>query len=62
MDTARQKLSERNMNPERIDEFLETLNQCEYVRFAPSADITPEKMYEKTFAFITRMEQELKNL
>ena len=62
MDTARQKLSERNMNPERIDEFLETLNQCEYVRFAPSSDITPEKMYEKTFAFITRMEQELKNL
>ena len=62
MDTARQRLSERQMPAERIDEFLETLNQCEYVRFAPSADITPEKMYEKTFAFITRMEQELKNL
>ena len=62
MDTARLRLSERQMPAERIDEFLETLNQCEYVRFAPSADITPEKMYEKTFAFITRMEQELKNL
>lgn len=60
MDTARQKLSEHRMPEERIDEFLETLNQCEYVRFAPSADTTPEKMYEKTFAFLTRMEQELK--
>ncbi len=62
LETARQKLAERRMNPERIDEFLETLNQCEYVRFAPSADNVPEKMYEKTFAFISRMEQELKNL
>lgn len=60
METARQKLSERNMSAERIDEFMETLNQCEYVRFAPSAETTPEKMYEKTFAFLTRMEQELK--
>ena len=62
LDTARQKLTERQMNPERMEEFIETLNQCEYVRFAPSADITPEKMYEKTFAFITRMEGELKKL
>lgn len=60
MDTARQKLSEHNMPQERIDEFLETLNQCEYVRFAPSAEITPEKMYDKTFDFLTRMEKELK--
>ena len=60
MDTARQKLSEHHMSEERIDEFLETLEQCEYVRFAPSADSTPEKMYAKTFDFLTRMEQELK--
>ena len=59
LDAARQKLAERNMPPARIEEFVETLNQCEYVRFAPSAELTPEKMYEKTFAFITNMEAEL---
>ena len=60
LDAARQKLEERHMRSERIDEFVETLNQCEYARFAPSKDWTPEKMYEKTFSFITNMEAGLK--
>ncbi len=61
LDTAYQKLSERNMAEDSIKEFIDTLNDCEYVRFAPSSDITPEKMYERTFNFITKIEQELKN-
>ena len=60
LDTASQKLKERNMEEASIDEFLETLNQCEQVRFAPSSEITPEKMYERTFNFITKIERELK--
>ena len=60
LDTAFQKLKERNMEESAIDEFLETLNHCEQVRFAPSSEITPEKMYEKTFNFITKIERELK--
>ena len=60
LDTAYQKLSERNMQQDSIKEFINTLNDCEYVRFAPSPDITPEKMYERTFNFITKIEQELK--
>jgi hypothetical protein len=60
LDTAFQKLKERNMEESSIDEFLETLNQCEQVRFAPSSEITPEKMYERTFNFITKIERELK--
>jgi len=61
LDTAYQKLSERKMKEDSIQEFISTLNDCEYVRFAPSADITPEKMYERTFKFITKIEQELKS-
>ena len=53
LETAEEKLLARSMNPESVDIFLTTLKECEYVRFAPSADITPEKMYEKTFIFIT---------
>jgi hypothetical protein len=60
LDTAEQKLSERNMQEDSIKEFISTLNDCEYVRFAPSPDITPEKMYERTFNFITKIERELK--
>jgi len=60
LDTAYQKLYERNMKEESIKEFIDTLNDCEYVRFAPSPDITPEKMYERTFNFITKIEQGLK--
>jgi hypothetical protein len=60
LDTAHQKLSERSMQQDSIKEFIDTLNDCEYVRFAPSPDITPEKMYERTFNFITKIERELK--
>ena len=60
LETAEEKLLARNMNPESVDIFLTTLKECEYVRFAPSADITPEKMYEKTFIFITNIEKQLR--
>ena len=60
LDTAYQKLSERNMKEDSIKEFIDTLHNCEYVRFAPSSEITPEKMYERTFNFITKIENELK--
>ncbi len=60
LDTARTKLEERKLNPIYIDEFLSALNLCEYVRFAPGSDLTPQKMYETAFEFITKIEQELK--
>jgi hypothetical protein len=60
LDTAYQKLSERNMQQDSIKEFIDTLNDCEYVRFAPSPDLSPDKMYERTFNFITKIERELK--
>jgi hypothetical protein len=60
LETAYQKLSERNMEEDLIKEFINTLDDCEYVRFAPASDITPDKMYERTFNFITKIERELK--
>ncbi|MDR0367946.1 MAG: BatD family protein [Bacteroidales bacterium] len=60
LETAYQKLSERDMNEDSINEFVHTLQDCEYVRFSPSPSITPEKMYERTFNFITKIERELK--
>lgn len=61
LESAYQKLSERNMREDSINEFIHTLQDCEYVRFSPFSDITPDKMYERTFNFITKIERELKN-
>ncbi|HPX59567.1 MAG TPA: BatD family protein [Bacteroidales bacterium] len=60
LDTAKEKLEERKLSATYINDFLEVLNLCEYVRFAPNNDLTPQKMYEKTFDFITTIERELK--
>jgi hypothetical protein len=60
LDTAHQSLLQRKMKEDSINEFITTLQDCEYIRFAPSADITTEKMYERSFNFITKIERELK--
>ncbi len=60
IDTAEEKLAQHHMNAQSIQVFMDTLRTCEYVRFAPNSDMTPEKMYEQTFRFITQIEQELK--
>lgn len=60
LDTAEEKLLERNMDANMIAVFINTLKDCEYVRYAPSSDITPQKMYDQTFEFITKLENELK--
>lgn len=60
LDTAEEKLLERNMDANMIAVFINTLKDCEYVRYAPSSDITPQKMYDQTFDFITKLENELK--
>jgi hypothetical protein len=61
LESAYQKLSERNMREDSINEFINTLQDCEYVRFAPFSEINPDSMYERTFNFITKIERELKN-
>lgn len=60
LDTAEEKLLERHMDADMIAVFINTLKDCEYVRYAPSSDITPQKMYDQTFEFITKIENELK--
>ncbi|MDR1793533.1 MAG: BatD family protein [Bacteroidales bacterium] len=59
-DTAQQKLLDCKMEPQSIQTFLTTLQQCESVRFSSQTDITPDQMYQKTFDFITQIEREIK--
>ena len=58
MDTVEEKLKEKQVNEESIKEFLETLNQCEFARFAPgdSSQMMTD-MYQRAHDFMTKIER-----
>lgn len=60
LETVKDKLEEKKLSTAYINNFLEVLNLCEYVRFAPNNDLTLQKMYNQTFDFISTIERELK--
>lgn len=57
-ETVEAKLREKDLDEGSIKEFLSTLHQCEFARFAPG---DPEKlkneMYTRTLNFITKIEK-----
>ena len=57
MENVEAKLTQMNVSVQTIDNFLETLQQCEFARFAPgdSSEIMHE-MYQKATDFIARAE------
>ncbi len=61
MDTARETLTEKNVKEELISQFIETLNNCEFARFAPGdkADMM-EKIYIEGIETISKIESELR--
>ena len=58
MDTVEEKLKEKKVDEESVKEFLETLNQCEFARFAPG-DSTQmmNEMYQRAHDFMTKIER-----
>ena len=58
IDAVRNKLIDKGMSEEDITQFTNTLNDCEYARFAPGdkAEMM-NQMYEQAREFITRMEK-----
>ena len=58
MDTVEEKLKEKQVNEESVKEFLETLNQCEFARFAPgdSSQMMAD-MYQRAHDFMTKIER-----
>lgn len=58
IDAARAKLSEKNLPAEDIDQFVKTLNDCEFARFAPdSGTAMMHDLYEQSLDFITNIEK-----
>ena len=59
METVEAKLKEKNLSDESIRDFLDTLNQCEFARFAPGdSSQMMQDMYELSRQFITKIEKQ----
>ncbi len=60
-ETAIGGLQSRNVEPQLTDDFFYILDQCEYVRFAPSGgNVEMHDMYSKAEDVISRLEKQIK--
>ena len=61
MDTVKETLQKKEVKEETILSFIETLNNCEFARFAPGdSQSNMETIYNEGVNIITLMEKELK--
>jgi hypothetical protein len=61
MDSVNEALSAKNVNEELIRQFINTLNNCEFARFAPgNKSQAMSELYSQAIDVITRTEQELR--
>ncbi|MBS3807286.1 MAG: protein BatD [Bacteroidales bacterium] len=60
-DSAREKLQAREVSQQISDQFLELIDNCEYARFAPSADEERmDRLYQDALTMISALQQKLK--
>ncbi|MFA4851903.1 MAG: BatD family protein [Bacteroidales bacterium] len=60
-DTVNEKFAEKNVNEDIAKQFIDTLNNCEYARFAPAdSTYTIDGIYNEAIDIITKMERELR--
>jgi uncharacterized membrane protein len=61
MDTVTETLTQKDLKPETIQQFIETLNHCEYARFAPGENqAAMDNIYHEAVSVVTMIEKELK--
>lgn len=61
-DNIEEKLRNYNVNEELITEFIGTLNECEFARFAPGDENQAmDKVYSSSIAVISKMENSIKH-
>lgn len=57
-DKIRQELAERNIPQDLINEFIQTIDYCEFARFAPTAqDFSMQEIYQKAYKLIDQLEK-----
>lgn len=61
MDSVNEALLAKNVNEALIKQFISTLNNCEFARFAPgNKSQVMDELYKEAIEVITRTEQELR--
>jgi hypothetical protein len=61
MNSVHETLKNKNIKDTIIEQFIETLNHCEYARFAPGEKSeNMDKIYEEALNVISKTERELK--
>jgi hypothetical protein len=61
MDSVNSALSAKNVNETLIKQFIDTLNNCEFARFAPgNKSQKMDEIYNQAIDVITKTEQELR--
>jgi hypothetical protein len=61
MDSVHEALLKKKVNDEIIQQFIQTLDNTEYARFAPGEKtMIMEKTYNEALEIITRIERELR--
>jgi len=60
-ETVNEKFNQKNVQENIAQQFISTLNNCEYARFAPDdGSLTMDGIYNEAIDIITKMEKELK--
>ena len=61
IETVHDYLVKKKVSEELISEFTQTLNDCEYARFAPgNKNVVMEKVYKQGLQIISKIESQLK--
>jgi len=61
VENISEKLKEKNISEEVINNFITTINNCEYARFAPlDESVSLQKIYDDSVSIISKLEQNLK--
>jgi len=61
IDSVQEALVSQNVNESIITQFIETLNNTEFARFAPGEKtVNMERIYNEALEIISKMERELR--
>ena len=61
VDSVHEALVRKNVDEAIISQFIETLNNTEFARFAPGEKtVNMERIYNEALEIISKMERELK--
>ncbi|MEA3477471.1 MAG: BatD family protein [Bacteroidota bacterium] len=62
METVHDRLKDKSIKEETINEFIQTLDHCEFARFAPGdKSSSMNEIYTEALSIISRIERELKS-